>query len=113
MKWYHTMNHFACFDCRKSYKLRVDFHMPIDTWLRDSTETLVLDPSERNCPQCGGVLRRIGRQFQTPKRSDIAQWEALRHYYCRFWTPHYERGQQVLDAIAENTGRKRDKARRR
>jgi hypothetical protein len=44
----------ACFDCRKSWKVRVD--------------------SGAICPQCGSALHEMGRSFKAPKKSDTDQW---------------------------------------
>lgn len=82
----------ACFDCRKSWKVRVG--SPI-------------------CPQCGGPLREMGRSFKTPKRSDVEQWEKVEALWSagfRFWSyrshpdaePLPERLRDVQDFIRKN-----------
>jgi hypothetical protein len=58
----------ACFDCRKSWKVRAD--------------------TGAVCPQCAAPLREMGRAFKAPKKADVEQWqkvEALWRAGFRFW----------------------------
>ena len=48
----------ACFDCRKSWKLRAR--------------------TNAVCPQCGSRLCDMGRSFKAPKKSEAEQWEKVR-----------------------------------
>ena len=48
----------ACFDCRKSWKVR-----PVTAAV---------------CPHCGSPLHEMGRSFKAPKRSEIEQWAKVR-----------------------------------
>jgi len=48
----------ACFDCRKSWKVRPD--------------------RSADCPQCGSTLCEMGRSFKAPRKSDVEQWEKVR-----------------------------------
>jgi hypothetical protein len=48
----------ACFDCRKSWKVRADV--------------------SARCPCCGSQLHEMGRSFKTPKKGDDEQWEKVR-----------------------------------
>ena len=83
----------ACFDCRKSWKVR-----------KDTTGV---------CPQCGGALHEMGRSFKAPKKSDAEQWEKVRALWSagfRFWSyrshpdaePLPERLREVDDFIRRN-----------
>lgn len=47
----------ACFECRKSWKVRVD--------------------ADARCPQCGSALCAMGRSFKVPKQSDVEQWDKV------------------------------------
>jgi len=53
----------ACFACRKSYKILVDF---LD--IKDGYK----------CPQCAGRLEYMGRSFKAPKHTDGKQWEKIK-----------------------------------
>lgn len=59
----------ACFDCRKSWKVRA------------ATEAV--------CPHCAAPLFEMGRAFKAPKKADVEQWrkvEALWRLGFRFWS---------------------------
>lgn len=66
---YSEINHWACFNCRKSFKRCQRLYHPIGSGSSDITLT---DPM--TCPQCGGPQYRMGRQFKAPKQSDKEQW---------------------------------------
>lgn len=60
----------ACFDCRKSWKIE----------LREDHQAV--------CPECGGVLHEMGRNFKAPKKRDDEQWKKVRALWSagvRFW----------------------------
>lgn len=50
---------FACFDCRKSFKLPAR-------------------PEGRNCPQCRTPMEMLSRKFSAPRSKDLAQWRKVR-----------------------------------
>jgi len=52
----------ACFDCRKSFKIEVNFGEPTE---------------EHKCPQCGSRLEYMGRSFRSPKTRDADQWKKV------------------------------------
>jgi hypothetical protein len=59
----------ACFECRKSWKVRAD--------------------TGAVCPQCAAPLHEMGRAFKAPKKPDVEQWqkvEALWRAGFRFWS---------------------------
>src|SRR4051794_7259836 len=83
----------ACFDCRKSWKVRGG---------RDA-----------QCPDCGSALHEMGRSFKAPKKSDTEQWGKVRALWSagfRFWSysgypeaePLPERLREVEDFIRRN-----------
>ena len=55
---------FACLDCRKSFKRRVDIVEGV--------------PEELPCPDCGEAAVNLGRHFKPPKKSDVRQWAKVR-----------------------------------
>lgn len=83
----------ACFECRKSWKVRAD--------------------TGAACPQCGSFLREMGGSFKAPKRSDAEQWQKVQALWSagfRFWSyrshpdaePLPERLRDVDDFIRRN-----------
>lgn len=69
--------HYVCFHCRKPFK-------------KPSTAVFVRGRSGREhlkfsgidadlylypCPQCGRLLRMIGKNFRAPKQSDVEGWQ--------------------------------------
>jgi hypothetical protein len=83
----------ACFECRKSLKVRME--------------------GASVCPECGGPLHAMGRSFKAPKRTDAEQWkkvEALWSAGFRFWSyrshpdaePLPERLRDLEDFIRRN-----------
>jgi len=59
----------ACFDCRKSWKVRAE--------------------TGAVCPQCASPLHEMGRAFKAPKKSDAEQWEKVETLWSagfRFWS---------------------------
>jgi hypothetical protein len=58
------LSHFACFDCRKSFK-----QDPLDESL------------SHTCPDCTEALHDMGRNFRPPKKTDKKSWEVARRLY--------------------------------
>lgn len=48
----------ACFECRKSFKRKPRDH-------------------DIACPNCGNVLREMGRSFKAPKKTALKQWQKV------------------------------------
>ncbi|WP_222841965.1 hypothetical protein [Cystobacter ferrugineus] len=59
--------HYACFSCRKSFKWPRDAHRPPPSGT----------PDEVTCPQCGGPMACMGKDFQAPKQDDTRQWRKV------------------------------------
>mgnify|MGYP003348026144 CR=1 FL=1 len=84
----------ACFQCRKSWKVRGD--------------------TSAICPQCAAPLHEMGRAFAAPKKTDVEQWrkvEALWRHGYRFWSvgstevePLPTRLKDVDDFVRRNPG---------
>jgi DNA-directed RNA polymerase subunit RPC12/RpoP len=52
----------ACFNCRKSFKLSCE--------------------KSHVCPECGELIRLMGRAFNAPKRNDDEQWRKVQKLYA-------------------------------
>ena len=55
----------ACFDCRKSYKRKVEDR-----------------EYKHRCPECDGQMYEMGRSFKAPKSSDTRQWTKVNILYA-------------------------------
>lgn len=67
-------SHYACFECRKTFKRRL---------LKDINRELGHEDSvEAKCPQCGGLMADMGLDFESPKMNDTKTWEHIA--YKRF-----------------------------
>jgi hypothetical protein len=74
-------DHYACFDCRKTFKqpfrLEPTFDMTSRGIVYKSGQNVLRLGSEQ-CPECKKTMHHIGHDFQAPKRSKVAQWEKVR-----------------------------------
>ena len=88
----------ACFECRKSYKIVVDYGNP---------------SNDHVCPQCRKPIYYMGRSFKAPSAKDAKQWMKVQKLYeagFLFFSygnypeaePLPERWQDVDDFIARN-----------
>lgn len=59
--------HYACFDCRKSFKWPMDARQspPGDT------------PESVKCPQCGAPMHSMGLDFRAPPQRNARQWKKV------------------------------------
>ena len=77
----------ACFSCCKSFK------QP------DKTE------GEINvCPECGGIVHRMGRNFTAPKKSDLKQWKKVQILYAegyRFFGSGMHDGPKLPEKLSD------------
>jgi hypothetical protein len=99
-------SHFACFDCRKTFKktsitdwtkqkgLDYAYKKLLRDWAtknRKRTEEEVGTTYEKirdiyledvaTCPQCGGTMAAMGLDFKAPKNAATEEWEVLRVLY--------------------------------
>ncbi|WP_452603336.1 hypothetical protein [Pontimicrobium sp. MEBiC06410] len=67
-------SHYACFNCRKTYKRRLlsDINGGYD---KDDKE------SPAKCPECGDLMANMGLDFESPKKTDIKTWNHLSTLY--------------------------------
>lgn len=99
-------SHFACFDCRKTFKktsitdwtkqkgLDYAYKKLLRDWStknRKKTEDVVGTTYEKirddyledvaTCPQCGGAMAGMGYDFKAPKVGATEEWEVIRALY--------------------------------
>lgn len=67
---YNYKPHYACFDCRKTFKRR------LFSDIRKGTEI-----AEAKCPQCGKLMANMGLDFAAPPKDEVKKWEHLRNLY--------------------------------
>lgn len=98
--------HYVCFDCRKTFKqpLIEDMVMQNGDWhayqlaypvskseksekFRNENPELIrrFEEQYRNkkqkCPDCGAEMYNVGRDFKSPKKDKIREWEIVRGMY--------------------------------
>jgi DNA-directed RNA polymerase subunit RPC12/RpoP len=63
--------HYACFNCRKTFKRRLmsDINRGEDTKLA------------AKCPECSELMANMGKDFESPKKSDFKKWAHLKNLY--------------------------------
>ena len=78
--------HYACFECRKSFK-RPQFSASADRFMTSSQATgqaneVAAFESDREykCPDCGKSCSYMGLDFKSPKRTDIKAWHAAEQF---------------------------------
>jgi DNA-directed RNA polymerase subunit RPC12/RpoP len=67
-------SHYACFECRKTYKRR----LLSDIVRKDDIE---LELKEAKCPQCGNLMANMGKDFEAPKKGAVKEWEHIKRLY--------------------------------
>lgn len=63
--------HYACFNCRKTFKRR----LMVDV---KKGEASVF---ETKCPQCREFMANMGLDFESPKKDDIKKWEHIKSLF--------------------------------
>ncbi len=63
--------HFACFECRKTFKRRL---------LRDIRKGYKL-AVEAKCPECGNLTADMGLDFESPRKDDHKSWEHTKNLF--------------------------------
>lgn len=64
-------SHYACFDCRKTFKRRLMWDIN-----RDDKQTF-----EAKCPQCGQLMANMGLDFASPKKDNIKEWTHIKNLF--------------------------------
>lgn len=65
--------HYACFQCRKSFKRR----LLIDIKGGRAAEESV--PAK--CPDCGNLMANMGLDFEAPKKKAVKEWKHIEDLY--------------------------------
>ncbi len=73
--------HYACFDCRKTFKRRLI--IDIDGGYNKNKKEI-----KAKCPECGSLMADMGLDFESPKRNDIKAWEHIKNLYISGITFH-------------------------
>jgi hypothetical protein len=63
--------HFACFNCRKTFKRRLKRDV------KNGEEPIL----EAKCPECGELMANMGLDFESPKKDDVKKWEHIKSLY--------------------------------
>jgi len=66
--------HYACFECRKTFKRRLQGDLP-------GGFNKKKDPIAAKCPDCGKLTASMGYDFKSPKKNDVKAWEHLANLY--------------------------------
>jgi DNA-directed RNA polymerase subunit RPC12/RpoP len=64
--------HYACFDCRKTFKRRL-----LHDVARDEPTSVAA-----KCPDCGQAAASMGLDFKSPPKDDAKAWQHLRSLYA-------------------------------
>lgn len=65
--------HYACFDCRKTFKRKLLHDVDRDRKVEESTPA--------KCPECGALMAAMGKDFKSPKKDDLEAWLHLKDLY--------------------------------
>ena len=71
--------HYACFECRKSFKRRLSSDIDRDNKNQE-------EPAK--CPDCGSLMADMGLDFESPKKKDIKAWKHIKNLYTSGITFH-------------------------
>ncbi|RZJ78090.1 MAG: hypothetical protein EOO47_14885 [Flavobacterium sp.] len=64
-------SHYACFDCKKTFKRRLMWDIN-----RDDKRSV-----EAKCPQCGQLMANMGLDFASPKKDNTKEWTHIKNLY--------------------------------
>jgi DNA-directed RNA polymerase subunit RPC12/RpoP len=70
--------HYACFDCRKTFKRRL-----LKDVARDEETSVAA-----KCPECGSLMASMGLDFKSPRKDDLKAWQHMRSLYSVGITYH-------------------------
>jgi hypothetical protein len=71
---YTYKDHYVCFVCRKMFRqpMRHEMARPI------GREQQRIAP----CPQCGGAMTNMGKDFKAPRQADVKQWQKVQELHA-------------------------------
>jgi hypothetical protein len=101
---------YACFACRKMFRIASARF----TWDKDLKMNVTEHPPV--CPDCGALMRNVGRYFKPPRRDNKQAWEAAELFYLSKvspwnWGKPIRRLGQAKRHIAANPNRASEGAR--
>ncbi len=73
--------HFACFECRKTFKI------PFEV-TRSEGQIVVNHPTSPVCPECKRPMHSMGLDFHAPKQNNIKQWRKIKVLFAAGWAFH-------------------------
>lgn len=68
--------HYACFECRKTFKRRL--LVDVD---KDSAYNSAHENQPYKCPECGGLTANMGLDFESPKKTDVKAWNHIQSLF--------------------------------
>ncbi|QXP78757.1 MULTISPECIES: hypothetical protein [Winogradskyella] len=68
--------HYACFECRKTFKRRLLIDIDGNTGY-----SKVWENQPYKCPECSGMTANMGLDFESPKKTDLKAWNHIRDLY--------------------------------
>lgn len=68
--------HYACFECRKTFKRKL--LIDID---RNTAYSKILESRTYKCPECSGTMADMGLDFKSPKKTDLKAWNHIQNLY--------------------------------
>ena len=74
--WHNYRDHFACFDCRKSFKYWQ--WKACDKQTFQKKQRLQHVPRRILCPECSTPMIDMGLDFKAPRKTEVQAWEVLR-----------------------------------
>jgi hypothetical protein len=73
--WHNYRDHFACFECRKSFKYWQ--YAECDEEVFRTKQRLLHVPREIVCPECSKPMIDMGLDFKAPRKADVNAWTIL------------------------------------
>ncbi len=70
-------SHYACFECRKTFKRRLLVDIDRDT----ANSENIFEKQEYKCPECGEMMANMGLDFESPKKNDLKVWNHMKDLY--------------------------------
>ena len=68
--------HYACFECRKTFKRRLLTDIDGDCIYHN-----LLENKPHKCPECSGMTADMGLDFKSPKKNDVRAWSHIKNLY--------------------------------
>ncbi|WP_282081431.1 hypothetical protein [Aquimarina algiphila] len=68
--------HYACFECRKTFKRKLLVDIDKGAAYSKDFESV---PSK--CPKCSALMANMGLDFESPKKNDLKTWSHMKNLY--------------------------------